>query len=180
MALFLLTAMQTWVRLTWRSLLACLLLLALLGVTLALLPQRSPLFGPVLIVCVALLVLAQVFILQRWVFRRPVRGPEGWVHVCVERDGGPESHPLAAGIGWALWWGMTWRSLVLMLACGLPIGGVALALDLDPDVDRWLGSLESAVGLLISILGLAWMLRWQYGATRISIRRCAGPTSSTS
>ncbi|MDE2119532.1 MAG: hypothetical protein KGJ64_02435 [Betaproteobacteria bacterium] len=175
MATFFVAAMHAWMRLTWRSALAGLLLFALIGVTMALVSPQSPIVGPVIVVCVVLLAFAQVVILQRWVFRKPFRAPEGLVELCVERDGGPESHPLAPGIGWALWWGMTWRSVVLLLACAVPIAAAALAFDLDPDVDTWLARLETAVGFITSILGLVWLLRWQYGATRISIRPHAEP-----
>ncbi|WP_018912162.1 hypothetical protein [Thiomonas sp. FB-6] len=180
--LILLVALQAWGRLTLRSLLAGLLVFVLLGLTLTFAPARWPMLRFVGPAVMALMAVAQVLIFQRWVFHKPFRSPEGAVELCVERDGGPEPHPLAAGIGWALWWGMTWRSLVLMAVVMLPLAVALFGLDLEPAEDGWLDRTLSSVGVVLSMLGLAWLLRWPYGATRFSVRRCTGvalPATST-
>ena len=166
-------ALQAWLRLTWRSLLVGPLLFALLILVLSFASPGSPILGLVEVAGMVLVVVAQVVIFQRWVFRAPFRSPEGPVELCVERDGGPEPHPLAAGIGWALWWGMTWGNLILVAGVMLAVAVAMFGLHVEPAEDGWLRRILPGVGMVMSMLGMAWLLRWPYGATRFSVRRCA-------
>ncbi len=171
-------ALRAWLRLTWRSLPVALMSFALLALALAFAPRDSPIPALMPLAGLVLVGVAQVVILQRWVFRKPFRSRQGPVELCVERDGGPEPHPLAAGIGWALWWGMTWRSMVLMAGAMLLVAVAVFGLHLESAAAGWLDRGLSASGLVTSMLGLAWLLRWPYGATRFSVRRCAGAAPS--
>ena len=167
-------AVRAWLRLMLRSLLLVLLAFALLFLVLSFAPSQSPILRYVTPAIMALVMVGQVVIFQRWVFHKPFPSPSGRLELRVERDGGPEAHPLPAGIGWALWWGMTWRSLVLMASVVLPVSMVMSGLGIEAAEDGWLDKILSSVGLFISMLGLAWLLRWPYGATRFSVRRFTG------
>ena len=167
-------ALQAWMRLTLRSLLLGLLAFALLFLILSFAPSHSPILAYMTPTIMVLVTLGQVVIFQRWVFHKPFASPSGPVELRVERDGGPEAHPLPAGIGWAPWWGMTWRILVLMAGVVLPLTLVMSGLGIEAAEDGWLDKILSSVGLVISMLGLAWLLRWPYGATRFSVQRFTG------